>query len=177
MKFLNIKFNVKNNIILYTTIFLVLVWYIIFGFSLIHEPYVWDDLHFFRKYSNEELRNIWISNWDSDRIETPAYRPFAVLYYHLLYIIFEENTFLLRNFVVFEALTLIQTKKAEKFPVILVDKSFWQGCFEWIKERLLENNNYISEIDLDLFSIVDSPDEVVDILNKFYDKKGFKPNF
>jgi predicted Rossmann-fold nucleotide-binding protein len=41
----------------------------------------------------------------------------------------------------------------------------------------LENNNYISEIDLDLFSIVDSPDEVVDILNKFYDKKGFKPNF
>ena len=77
----------------------------------------------------------------------------------------------------FEALTLIQTKKAEKFPVILVDKSFWQGCFEWIKERLLENNNYISEIDLDLFSIVDSPIEVVDILNKFYDKKGFKPNF
>ena len=77
----------------------------------------------------------------------------------------------------FEALTLIQTKKAEKFPVILVDKSFWQGCFEWIKERLLENNNYISEIDLDLFSIVDTPDEVADILNKFYDKKGFKPNF
>lgn len=77
----------------------------------------------------------------------------------------------------FEALTLIQTKKAEKFPVILVDKLFWQGCFEWIKERLLENNNYISEIDLDLFSIVDTPDEVADILNKFYDKKGFKPNF
>ena len=43
----------------------------------------------------------------------------------------------------FEALTLIQTKKAEKFPIILVDKSFWQGCFEWIKERLLENNNYV----------------------------------
>ena len=76
-----------------------------------------------------------------------------------------------------ESLTLIQTKKAEKFPVILVDKSFWEGCFEWIKERLLENNNYISEIDLDLFSIVDTPDEVADILNKFYDKKGFKPNF
>ena len=54
----------------------------------------------------------------------------------------------------FEALTLIQTKKAEKFPVILVDKSFWQGCFEWIKERLLENNNYISEIDLDLFLLI-----------------------
>ena len=77
----------------------------------------------------------------------------------------------------FEALTLIQTKKAEKFPVILVGKSFWKGCFRWIKEILLNDNNYISEIDLELFSIVDSPDEVVDILNKFYDKKGFKPNF
>ena len=77
----------------------------------------------------------------------------------------------------FEALTLIQTKKAEKFPVILVGKSFWKGCFKWIKEILLNENNYISEIDLELFSIVDSPDEVVDILNKFYDKKGFKPNF
>ena len=77
----------------------------------------------------------------------------------------------------FEALTLIQTKKAEKFPVILVGKSFWKGCFKWIKEILLNDNNYISEIDLELFSIVDSPDEVVDILNKFYDKKGFKPNF
>src|SRR6056300_566101 len=40
----------------------------------------------------------------------------------------------------FEALTLIQTKKAEKFPVILVDKSFWQGCFKWIKEILLNEN-------------------------------------
>ena len=77
----------------------------------------------------------------------------------------------------FEALTLIQTKKAEKFPVILVDKSFWQGCFEWIKERLLENNNYISEIDLDLFSIVDSPDEVVDILNKLALWKIFQWHF
>ena len=68
----------------------------------------------------------------------------------------------------FEALTLIQTKKAEKFPVILVDKSFWQGCFEWIKERLLENNNYISEIDLDLFSIVDSPDDFPKILHLIF---------
>lgn len=77
----------------------------------------------------------------------------------------------------FEALTLIQTKKAEKFPVILVGKSFWTGCIDWIKEKLLNTNEYISNIDLDLFSIVDSSDEVVEILNKFYDKKGFKPNF
>ncbi len=77
----------------------------------------------------------------------------------------------------FEALTLIQTKKAEKFPVILVGKSFWDGCITWIKQELLTNNQYISKIDLDLFSVVDSPDEVVNILNEFYDKKGFNPNF
>ena len=45
------------------------------------------------------------------------------------------------------------------------------------KEKLLNTNKYISNIDLDLFAIVDSSDEVVEILNKFYDKKGFKPNF
>ena len=77
----------------------------------------------------------------------------------------------------FEALTLIQTKKAEKFPVILVGKSFWDGCITWIKEELLTNNQYISKIDLDLFSVVDSPNEVANILNEFYDKKGFNPNF
>ena len=77
----------------------------------------------------------------------------------------------------FEALTLIQTKKAEKFPVILVGKSFWDGCINWIKEELLTNNQYISKIDLDLFYVVDSPNEVANILNEFYDKKGFNPNF
>ena len=77
----------------------------------------------------------------------------------------------------FEALTLIQTKKAEKFPVILVGKSFWDGCITWIKEELLTNNQYISKIDLDLFSVVDSPNEVANILNEFYDKKGFNPNY
>ena len=107
MNYLKIKFNVSNNIILYFTIFFTLIWYLIFGFNLSNEPYVWDDLHFFRKYTYEELKNIWIGNWDSDGIETPGYRPFAILYYHLLYLIFEENTFLLRNFVIFEAIILI----------------------------------------------------------------------
>ena len=107
MNFLKIKLNVKNNIILYFTVIVTIVWYLIFGFNLIYEPYVWDDLHFFRKYSNDELKNIWFGNWDSDGIETPSYRPVAVLYYHFLYLIFGENTFLLRNFVIFEALILI----------------------------------------------------------------------
>ena len=107
MNFLNTIFSTKKNVILYSTILFTFVWYIIFGFNLSYEPYVWDDLHFFRKYTNDELINIWVGNWDTDGIETASYRPFAVLYYHLLYLIFEENTFLLRNFVIFEAFILI----------------------------------------------------------------------
>ena len=107
MNFFNVIFSKKKNVILYSTVIFTFVWYIIFGFNLSYEPYVWDDLHFFRKYNNDELKNIWIGNWDSDGIETPSYRPFAVLYYHLLYLIFEENTFLLRNFIIFEAFILV----------------------------------------------------------------------
>ena len=67
----------------------------------------------------------------------------------------------------FEAITLIQTKKAEKFPIILVGSSFWKKCYSWLKEELLSNYNYISDEDLDLISIVDSPKEVVSILSNF----------
>ena len=77
----------------------------------------------------------------------------------------------------FEAITLIQTKKAEKFPIILVGSSFWKKCYSWLKEELLSNYNYISIEDLDLISIVDSPKEVVSILSKFYKKKSLRPNF
>ena len=77
----------------------------------------------------------------------------------------------------FESFTLLQTSKIDKFPIILVGRDYWKGLIDWIKEKLLNTNKYISNIDLDLFSIVDSSDEVVEILNKFYDKKGFNPNF
>ena len=77
----------------------------------------------------------------------------------------------------FEALTLIQTKKAERFPVILVDKSFWKECYKWIKNSLTLKHKYISEKELDLISMVDSSDEVIEILSKFYHKKRLKPNF
>lgn len=77
----------------------------------------------------------------------------------------------------FEAITLIQTKKAEKFPIILVGKSFWKGCLKWIKEEMSINHKYISENELELISIVDSAKDVTDILSKFYLEKGLKPNF
>ena len=60
----------------------------------------------------------------------------------------------------FEAITLIQTNKIGKFPIILVGKSFWKGLIEWIKHTMLNAGN-ISETDLDLIRIVDTEEEVV----------------
>jgi|TARA_B110000305_G_scaffold91668_2_gene103325 uncharacterized protein (TIGR00730 family) len=77
----------------------------------------------------------------------------------------------------FEAVTLIQTKKAEKFPIILVGSSFWEKCYSWIKEELVLKNKYISNDELKLISIVDSSEEVIEILSNFYNKKSLRPNF
>ena len=77
----------------------------------------------------------------------------------------------------FEAITLIQTKKIELFPIILVGKAFWEGLFDWIKETLLEKNGNISPKDLDLIHIVDTSDEVIYILDSFYKEFDLSPNF
>jgi uncharacterized protein (TIGR00730 family) len=77
----------------------------------------------------------------------------------------------------FEAITLIQTKKIGKFPIVLVGTSFWAGLMDWIKDMMLQKNGNISEDDLDLFKIVDTPDEVVDVINNFYKKHQLSPNF
>lgn len=77
----------------------------------------------------------------------------------------------------FEAITLIQTNKIDKFPIMLVGSEFWDGLIEWMKKTLLSNNNNISPDDLDLIHIVDDADEVIDILDKFYDEFNLSPNF
>ncbi len=76
----------------------------------------------------------------------------------------------------FEALTLIQTEKIKRFPILLVGKEFWSGIVEWIKNALLKENK-INPEDLDLVKVVDTKDEVIDCLEKFYKKEYFKPNF
>jgi len=76
----------------------------------------------------------------------------------------------------FEALTLIQTEKIGKFPIILIGKEYWQGLFDWIRKRVLEENN-VKEKDLELFQLVDSADEAVDQINSFYSKYILSPNF
>ena len=68
----------------------------------------------------------------------------------------------------FEVLTLIQTNKITKVPVILVGSTFWQGLLDWVKETMLEKENNISEKDLDLLPIVDTTDEVAKIITEFY---------
>ena len=76
----------------------------------------------------------------------------------------------------FEAITLIQTNKIEKFPIILVGRSFWAGLLYWVKNTLLENGN-ISEKDLDLLQMADNEEEVVNHINAFYKGKSLSPNF
>ena len=77
----------------------------------------------------------------------------------------------------FEAITLIQTNKIERFPVILYGSDFWSGCIDWIKNTVCQKFNNVSTNEMFLFELVDSREEIIDILKKFYDKKKFAPNF
>tara|TARA_R110002073_G_scaffold329177_1_gene511328 strand:+ start:422 stop:1111 length:690 start_codon:yes stop_codon:yes gene_type:complete len=77
----------------------------------------------------------------------------------------------------FEAMTLIQTHKIEKFPIILVGTGFWKGLIDWVKKTLLDSFNNISAKDLDLIHLVDTEDEVITILDSFYKESGYSPNF
>ncbi len=77
----------------------------------------------------------------------------------------------------FEAITLIQTRKIGKFPIILVGKKYWKGLIAWIKEEMLAGENNISKEDLDLFTLVDTSDEAVDYIVKFYSRYLLSPNF
>ena len=77
----------------------------------------------------------------------------------------------------FEALTLIQTKKVAQFPVVLVGSKFWTGLVDWIKEVMLKKEQNIHEDDLLLFSVVDTADEAVNTIIEFYEKYVLKPNF
>ena len=72
----------------------------------------------------------------------------------------------------FEAITLIQTHK-----IILVGSEFWSGLVDWIKTTLLDTFKNISTPDMDLVQVVDTPEEVIEILDKFYEEYNLSPNF
>lgn len=75
-----------------------------------------------------------------------------------------------------EALTLIQTKKIGRFPIVLVGKKFWAGMMDWIK-KVLVVEKMISAEDLDLFVLVDTPEDAVKAIDDFYAKYLLSPNF
>lgn len=82
---------------------------------------------------------------------------------------------------IFEVLTLIQTNKISKVPIVFVGVDFWSGLMDWIKSTMLEKEHNINPEDLNLFHLADNPDEVVRIINDFYDteKEGaeLSPNY
>jgi len=77
----------------------------------------------------------------------------------------------------FEAITLIQTKKIGKFPIILVGTDFWSGLIDWINTVLIEKEKTIHLEDMNLIKIVDTEDEVLETLDNFYKKYNLSPNF
>ena len=77
----------------------------------------------------------------------------------------------------FEALTIIQTNKIEKFPIVLVGTDYWTGLVDWIKQTMLEKEKNISPEDMDLFTIVDTAEEAVSIIDEFYKTYLLRPNF
>ena len=77
----------------------------------------------------------------------------------------------------FEAITLIQTRKIGKFPIILAGRKYWKGLVEWIKSEMLAEEHNISPEDLDLFTVVDTADEAVDSIKEFYSRYLLSPNF
>ncbi|MEJ7643015.1 MAG: TIGR00730 family Rossman fold protein [Chryseolinea sp.] len=75
-----------------------------------------------------------------------------------------------------EALTLIQTKKIGRFPIVMVGKKFWSGLIDWFRKKLVEDK-MISSDDLFLFNLVDTPEEAVKVIDEFYAKYLLSPNF
>jgi uncharacterized protein (TIGR00730 family) len=67
----------------------------------------------------------------------------------------------------FEAITLIQTRKIRSFPVVLIGRDYWQGLIDWIRRTTIPAGN-LDSADIDLLHIVDEPEEVLEIINKRY---------
>jgi uncharacterized protein (TIGR00730 family) len=77
----------------------------------------------------------------------------------------------------FEALTLIQTKKINHRPVVLIGKEYWQGLVEWIRDAMLNMENNISPNDMNLFALVDTAEEAFQYIDDFYKSHALSPNF
>jgi len=77
----------------------------------------------------------------------------------------------------FEALTLIQTQKIGRFPIVLVGKRYWAGLINWLEETMLGKERYIHKDDLKLFTLVDTAEDAVKAIDEFYSRYRLSPNF
>ena len=77
----------------------------------------------------------------------------------------------------FEAITLVQTKKINHRPIVLVGKSYWVGLVEWLKKAMIEDEQNISPNDLNLFIMVDTAEEAIKHIDDFYKSHQLTPNF
>ncbi len=77
----------------------------------------------------------------------------------------------------FESATLIQTGKIGRFPLVLVGRDFWRGMVDWIEKVVQTEQRNISPEDMQLFTLVDTASEAVDVINAFYSKYLLSPNF
>ena len=77
----------------------------------------------------------------------------------------------------FETITLIQTEKIQKIPIILYGSEYWKGLLKWMKEMLLEKEKCINKSDFDNFLLLDDIDEVIKVIEDFYKESKFSPNF
>ena len=75
----------------------------------------------------------------------------------------------------FEALTLVQTRKTRRMPIILMHGPFWRGLLGWFRERLVAED-MIDAADIDLLQVIDEPQAVVDAIFAYYEKRGFEPS-
>lgn len=76
----------------------------------------------------------------------------------------------------FEVLTLIQTQKTGRFPIVFMGKDYWQGVLDWINKSVLAHG-YISPKDLELFTVTDDPNEAAKVFYDFHKGKKMTPNF
>jgi len=77
----------------------------------------------------------------------------------------------------FETITLIQTEKIQKIPIILYGSKYWKGLLTWMKDVVLEKEKCINQSDFDNFLLLDDLDEVIKTIDEFYKESKFSPNF
>ena len=77
----------------------------------------------------------------------------------------------------FETITLIQTEKIQKIPIILYGSEYWTGLLTWMKEIVMEKEQCINQSDFDNFILLDDLDKVVSTIDEFYKESKFSPNF